>query len=103
MSIDRLYSLRELSAANSGVTVEYLRDLVSSGDIDCVRRGRLGRIYIRLSAFNAWQERNTKSAKPQPVVVQLNPPHKAPASKREPVNIDDLLPPGHKRVFARSA
>jgi hypothetical protein len=102
MSIDRLYSLRELSAV-SGLTVEFLKDSVSRGELEVFRRTSLGRIYVRESVFVAWQASHSTAAKPQPVVVQLNPPHKAPASKREPVNIDDLLPPGHKRVFARSA
>jgi hypothetical protein len=102
MSIDRLYSLRELSAV-SGLTVEFLKDSVSRGELEVFRRTSLGRIYVRESVFVAWQASHSTAAKPQPVVVQLNPPHKAPTSKREPVNIDDLLPPGHKRVFARSA
>jgi hypothetical protein len=102
VSIDRLYSLRELSAV-SGLSVEYLKDSVARGELAVFRRTERGMIFIRESAFELWQLSHTTSAKPQPVVVQLNPPHKAPASKREPVNIDDLLPPGHKRRFARSA
>jgi hypothetical protein len=102
VSIDRLYSLRELSAA-SGLSLDALYDSVSSGELEVFRRTARGKIYVRESVFVAWQASHSTAAKPQPVVVQLNPPHKAPASKREPVNIDDLLPPGHKRVFARSA
>lgn len=99
MSIDQLYSLRELSEV-SGLSVDALYESVSCGELESFRRTTRGKIYVRESAYQAWQQRHTTSAKPQPVVLQLNPPHVAPT--RQTVDIDDLLE-GFPRVFPRSA
>lgn len=99
MSIDRLYSLRELSEV-SGLSVDALYESVCREELESFRRTRRGKIYVRESAYEAWRQRKTTVAKPQPVVLQLNPPHVAPA--RQTVDIDDLLE-GFPRVFPRSA
>jgi hypothetical protein len=104
--IDPLYSLRKLAAANEGITVEYLRDLVSRGDLAPTRRTPRGRIFIAESEWQRWQQSQTAPAKSEDEKAQgltLVPPKRAPNVRDEPVNIDHLLPPGYKKVFARSA
>jgi hypothetical protein len=103
--IEPLYSLRKLSVA-SGLTIEYLRDLVSSGDLAPTRRGKRGRIFIAESEWQRWQQSQTqpvKSPDDKHHALLLVPPRRAPVVRDGPVSIDHLLPPGHKKVFARSA
>jgi len=99
MSIDRLYSLRELSAV-SGLSIEYLKDSVQRGDLAAFRRTARGRIYIRESAFAAFQEQHTTTVQPTPIVVQLNPPKTAP--KREPVDVSQYVAPRFKHLLTGS-
>jgi hypothetical protein len=99
--IEPLYTLKQL-AAKTGLSINFLRDLAESGDIEVIRKRARGRQYIRESAWLAWQEAHITGTDRKVVQMPLDPPKQAP-TRPKPFNVEDILGAGYKRVFPRSA
>lgn len=96
-----LLTIKQLSAI-SGISAYVLREMCASGELASVRRAPRCKIYVEPSAWEAWKAAHTQQATTPACVVPLNPPKRAPVTKTEPTDCDDLLPKGFKRPFPKA-